>query len=66
MKGLAEPDELAFSDNADISRWAQSGVKMAVANGLINGMGDGTFRPKSTTTRAQASAVLVRLIDKIG
>lgn len=66
MKGLAEPDELAFSDNADISRWAQSGVKMAVANGLINGMGDGTFCPKSTTTRAQASAVLVRLIDKIG
>ena len=32
---------------------------------LLQGYGDGTFRPNEPLTRAQAAAVMVRLHDKL-
>ena len=34
----------------------------AVATGIINGYGDGTFRPKEKATRAECASMLVRLL----
>lgn len=42
----------AFSDLAQ-SHWAYSQVERLVADGTINGMPDGTFKPNGTVTRAQ-------------
>lgn len=58
--------ELSFTDAGRISDWARESVARAVALGLIVGMGDGTFAPRSTATRAQACTVLLRLADLIG
>ena len=65
MKGLAEKTDLSFTDDSEISEWAKSGVRLAAANGFINGMEDGSFQPKSTATRAQAAAVISRVIEKV-
>ena len=40
--------------------WYTSCVKSAVALGIINGDGDGNFRPNDDITRAEATAVLTR------
>lgn len=53
-----------FTDQSNISDWAVNSVKLAAANGFIEGMEDNTFRPKDSTTRAQAAAVILRVISK--
>lgn len=64
MKKLAEEKETEFSDMENISPWAVSGVMLAAANGIING-NDGRFDPQGSTTRAQAAAVILRVMNKI-
>lgn len=53
--------ELPFTDRDNISSWAASAVAAAVANGLIKGYPDGTFRPQQLATRAEAATVLALL-----
>lgn len=55
---------LSFSDRDEISPWAKYGVALAVSNGFITGMDDGSFMPKSFSTRAQAAVIISRMIDK--
>ena len=57
-------DMNTFNDDAVISDWAKQSVKMAVANGFIEGSDDNMFNPKSATTRAQAATVINRVISK--
>lgn len=52
-----------FGDSDDISSWADVYVKKASAAGLINGDEDNRFNPKNNTTRAEASAVLSRMLE---
>lgn len=52
-----------FTDSADISDWAKVSVSQAVENGFITGMDDGTFLPRTTATRAQAAAIIYRVIN---
>ena len=47
-----------FSDRDDISDEYLNAVEAAYSYGIINGMGDGTFAPKATLTRAQAAVVI--------
>ena len=49
-----------FPDADQISDFAAEAMRWAVANGLIDGMGDGTLNPQGNATRAQVAAVLVR------
>ncbi len=56
--------DLAFADNDTISEWAKASVKMAVANGFMDGMDDNMFNPQSTATRAQAATVILRVLNK--
>ncbi len=55
----------AFSDADSIADWAKTAVDWATGAGILNGMGDGTYAPKSTATRAQGAAVFVRIEDLV-
>ena len=55
--------ELGFTDNDEISVWATEFVEKAVGVGLISGMGDGSFGPKASATRAQSASLVKRLLN---
>ena len=59
-------ESISFDDNADISDYAKEAVDALTAAGIINGMGDGTFAPKGTVTRAQTAKVVYGLMSIIG
>lgn len=61
-----ENADTAYTDNADISQYAVQSVASASSLGIINGMGDGSFKPKSNATRAESAAIISRIIDKAG
>lgn len=50
----------AFTDNADLSTWAKGYVNEAVLLKIVDGMEDGSFKPKNNVTRAQMAAFLSR------
>ena len=41
--------------------WANPGIQYCVTHGIMGGMGDGTFAPTGTTTRAQIVQILYNL-----
>ena len=43
--------------------WAYPGIQYCVTHGIMGGMGDGTFAPTGTTTRAQIVQILYNLED---
>jgi len=53
-----------LKDYSDIPDKFKSYVLQAYGKGIISGYEDGTFRADGILTRAEASSVLVRLIDK--
>ncbi len=59
-------ETITFDDNAAIAGYAKDAVDALTAAGIINGMGDGTFAPAGTVTRAQAAKVVFGLLDLVG
>jgi hypothetical protein len=55
---------VSFADNGEIASWATKAVAQAQQIGLINGQPGNRFTPLDTATRAEAAAVLYRLLDK--
>lgn len=55
--------ELAYSDTESISEYARTAVEWTAATSIMQGNDDNTFAPQGTTTRAQAAAVFVRLLN---
>ena len=54
------------ADFSDISgHWAELDIAIAVNNGWIMGYPDGTFRPNQTITRAEATALINRVLARI-
>jgi hypothetical protein len=51
-----------FTDEADIASYAKESITNMLRAGLVNGMGT-KFNPKGTSTRAQASTIMMRLDD---
>lgn len=51
-----------FYDRSDISPWAADAVGQGLAIGMINGTEQSTLMPKSCATRAEACAMLCRLL----
>ncbi|EKU40949.1 S-layer protein [Lysinibacillus fusiformis ZB2] len=49
---------VSFTDTQN--HWAKEYIQKAANTGIMNGYTDGTFRPESSVTRAQATAILVR------
>ncbi len=56
---------VSFSDADTISDWAVDYVYGAANLGIIDGYEDSTFRPQGTATRAEACAMLARLITQL-
>ena len=54
-----------FADSGKIGSWAREAVGYMSAAGLLQGNGRREFQPGSSTTRAQAVAVLMRVKDHI-
>ncbi len=51
-----------FKDAGDIAEFARQSVVRMQAAGIINGMGDGSFSPKESSTRAQVCRILYNLL----
>lgn len=60
--GAAE-SVLRYGDAASIPAWVVRAVALCTERGIFQGYEDGTFRPAATTTRAQAAAVVWRLLE---
>ena len=60
---LMPEDEAEFSDKNDIAPYAVNAVARMQKNGILNGMGDGTFAPKMVANRAQAAVIIKRIMD---
>ncbi|MBO4725402.1 MAG: S-layer homology domain-containing protein [Firmicutes bacterium] len=52
-----------FSDYDSICKYCKDYVLNAVGKGIVAGYPGGTFKPESGATRAEAAAMLVRVID---
>ena len=50
-----------FKDEEKIQSWAKDSVKEMARLGVVSGMGDGSFAPKSQFTRAQVAQVLYNI-----
>jgi len=53
---------LRFADSSSIPSWAQKEVAAAVQAGLVSGKGNNSFEPSASTTRAEAIAIIMRLL----
>lgn len=51
-----------FSDDAKICGFAKEGVYALRNAGIINGMGDGSFAPQGTASRAQVAQVFMKFL----
>ncbi|PKM74027.1 MAG: hypothetical protein CVU91_03015 [Firmicutes bacterium HGW-Firmicutes-16] len=56
----------AFSDDSSISAEAKRAVYAFQQAGVINGMGDGTFLPQGTATRAQVAQIYMNFVNAVG
>ena len=55
----------AYTDNSDISDYAKDAVTWAAEKSIMTGNTDGSFAPKANTTRAQAAAVFMRILENL-
>lgn len=53
-----------FTDDASIASWAKDSVYKLKNAKVINGVGDGTFAPANTCTRAEAAVIIFALINR--
>lgn len=54
----------SFADDAAIPKWAKAAVEAMHQIGIASGRGEGKFMPNATATRAEALAMLQRMLDK--
>ncbi|MFB0921436.1 MAG: S-layer homology domain-containing protein, partial [Oscillospiraceae bacterium] len=55
----------AFIDDSSISPEAKPAVYALQQAGIINGMGDGTFSPQGTATRAQVAQIYMKFVNAV-
>lgn len=51
-----------FADFGEVDDYAKTAVSSMAGEGIINGMGDGSFAPKASATRAQAAKIIYEVI----
>jgi hypothetical protein len=59
----ATTQETKFADEGAVSAWARESVRLAASLSLMDGSDDGAFHPQQSATRAQAAAVIFRLLS---
>jgi hypothetical protein len=52
----------AFSDSSTVDSWAVSGMEEAVKAGIVSGMTADTLAPQANATRAQAAAMIYKML----
>lgn len=60
-KTLLEKESKTFTDDGTIAPWAKEAVHHMAKLGIVKGMNDGVFRPKSGLTRGQVAQVLYNM-----
>ena len=60
---LSSNSASSFTDSADIADYAAGYVAGMVEAGYLTGYEDGTFQPKNNATRAEAAAILARVMN---
>lgn len=53
-----------YTDHYQIDSWAIEGVVISIEQGLMNGMTQTTFSPKTNATRAQSAVIMYRFYQK--
>ena len=61
----ATGDLTQFPDADAISSWAETAMRWANGNGLINGHENGTIDPKGSTIRAQAASIMANFDQNV-
>lgn len=60
---IVSDEGAAFVDSGDIAPYAQKYVYSLSKIGVVNGVGDNKFLPKSTATRAEAAKIICGLLE---
>jgi hypothetical protein len=55
----------SFADDADIADWAKGYVAAAAKSGIVNGRSGNRFMPNDTSTRGEATVMLVRILQSL-
>lgn len=58
-------DKTDFKDSVKISAWAGEAVATAAASGILKGDAEGNFNPRAKVTRAEAAAMVARIMEKL-
>lgn len=61
-KGLLAPNTRSFSDTSD--HWGKGAIEGLAGNGVINGYENGSFKPDSNITRAEAATIISKADSK--
>ncbi len=64
-KGLDEEILSGYSDNWDIPEWSKEALAFSVSKGYLSGYPDGTIRPNSPMTRAEALVLMDRACGRV-
>ena len=59
-------DLSSYKDNTEVAGWAADAMAWAVAEGIVNGVGDNSLAPKNTATRAECAVVIQRFAEWSG
>ena len=65
IEPIRKPDLTKYTDAAQVSSYAEEGVRWANAEGLINGTSATMLSPKGDAIRAQVAAILTRFCQNI-
>jgi hypothetical protein len=57
--------QISFQDAAAIPAWAKASINTAVTAGILKGYDDLSFKPDRVATRAEAAAMIYRLLDSL-
>lgn len=62
-EGKKASKDVTFTDAEQISDYAKDAVSMLCEMGIVNGMGNNTFSPKTVVTRAQAAQIIYKAMN---
>lgn len=64
-EGDTEFDYVPFIDEKEMSSWAVKSIEYAAKVQIVKGTADGSFKPKATSKRGEAAAILKNVLDRL-